>query len=748
MVQSVFNKHRLLNSTIMGSIAGSLLITSLGGAANAGEISNAFQSLVSPTRVTEKVSLKDLGIDEALSLASSSASREIYLPVPANIALENPAIAVNGDYIRADGGRTTYTLALDGNVVAARGLTEDAGKTNIAIGVDGSPRPSGFVRMGINWSSAIGEQLCQDDRAIGNVLKISPDSYLEYSYDPSQIKTVADVWSALPRKVVLLVSSDAPGTQSYDAAWRIGVALVRAGKEVEVVAAPKVGDTVNTAGLQIPTELSSVPSVAVLSRGGKVTLANEAQAGAWLLLNSGGKKANIAIADEALTTPLKGAIAALGQELTTADPETQTVLDAFSENTNSLLAPVEPKSLTVRSFAGRPVIAVAPDAATNAASIFDSLWRRSTQASRLILNTVSKPENNADSVSLGALNQASSTIDVVARGDWTTTFDLGDGLVAGKVPSGLDIKVSAAPGATQTLPVASVFLNDYLLGARQLDADGRPELISVDVPAYALLPRNTVRVQFQRQPSSGSCSEIPQAYPVAVLPDSTMRLREAGTAEDFGTLISHLAGESVVLADENWGKTATESLPVLIDVAAASGISPAMAEFKFVANSATVTPEKPFLAFDLPVAGGVDSVKVSGDRLSIADRKGNVFYDVAGLSDVGVLQAVTKGSEPGISYNSVGTGPKFNKAFVLPRGDIAVVGDQGAIASVNSAGTPTYLSAGASGDGRGGTLTMEKLLNPSNWLNNLTWLLTSGLIVAFLLVFVLAHLARKRAKND
>jgi hypothetical protein len=715
-----------------------------GGPAHASAIGDTIKSLANNTMIDERVSLRDLGLTQPVVLGSGDARREIYLPVPANIALSKPNLVVKGHYLRADGGRTTYALSLDGDVVAAQSPTDPQGDANIHIGVDGSPRPSGFVRLGLAWSSSTGRFLCDDERAIGNVLQISPDSYLDYGYDASEVKDITAAWSALPRKVTLLVAGGSLDTASYDAAWRLGVALSRAGKTVDVITFPNKGSEIDVSGLQVPPALADIPAFAALARGGKITLSNEAEIGALLLLDAPQLRAEVAVADPALARELKAALDAVSAQLSEADPAAEEAFRTLTARKDTLLQSVEAHSVEVRTLAGRPVIAVSPDAAAAAAGLFDGLWRRTAVASHMVLNTVGEPDAAARSVPLFSLDSAAGNLDVVARGDWTTTFDLGTSLPEGKVPSSMSLEVAAAPGATATSPVASVFLNDHLLGAKRLTADGKPENISVDVPSYVLLPRNTVRVQFQRQAASDNCREVPQAYPTAVLPESRIELTDAPAARNFTGMVARLAGEAVVLVPDEWRTRAAGTLPTLIHVADAAGISPSRAELAFNNTNVTVSPQKPFLALDVPVSGVADTIKVSGDHVSIADRKGKPFYDVSGLDHVAVLQTVTGGKEPGISYQTVGEGPRFEEPLKLPQGDIAVVGGAGVLATLDKNGAPVYLNADGSQRRSEETFGWRSLLEPSFWEQNFSWVITVVLAAALLLLILLARRAKKR----
>ena len=727
------------------AIAGAVLALPFAPSALAGEVAEAIHDLIGSSSVRERITLEDMGFEQLITLDSNAAARDIYVPVPAGIPLSRSNLVLKGRYIRGDGGRTTYTVAVDGNLVAARSPTDESGPVDIAIDVEGASRPSGFLRMGLNWTSAIGEVFCDNENITGNALQISPDSYFEYSYDPSTLKDISGVWSTLPREVTLLVSADKLDAAVYEAAWRLGVALKRADKDVKIVTIPRTGSRVDVTGLAIPSALASIPAFAALAHGGEVTLANDAEAGALLVLDASSvPRVNVAVVDGALSEGIKKALDAVRQQLVHVDAEAGPLLDALYERTNSLSEALPPNSVAVRALAHRPVIAVAPDAAGAAAGLFDKLWQRTAVSNTIVLHAVDAPAGTSDRVLIDPLNETPKSLDVVARGDWVATFDLGATLVEGKVPAGLDMFVSAAPGATATLPVASVFLNDYLLGAKQLAANGQPESISVNIPAYALRPRNSIRVQFQRQPASDRCRETPQAYPAAVHQNSVLRLSDAPKAQDFTTLIPHLAGHAAILVSDNWRLQASRTLPTVIGVASSFGVSPIKASFQLL-GSAPVTPEKPFLAFDVPTTGAPDTVKVAAGRVSISDTRGKMLYDVAGMSKVAVLQALVNGKAPGLSFHTIGEIPTFENQLQLSRGDIAIAGEKGVLASVNSNGAPLLLAT----DGflGGEPFSWEKLLDPTYLLRNLSWLLTVGLVTLFLILLLLARRARRRSNR-
>ncbi|WP_174802997.1 cellulose biosynthesis cyclic di-GMP-binding regulatory protein BcsB [Martelella limonii] len=742
-----------MNKTaLMASLGLSLpLLIAQGGleAARAGAIADQLQALAGNDVITRKVSLADLGMTEPLALSSSAATRNIYIPVPAGVALIAPTLSFDGSYLRADGGTTTYVLSLDGYAVAARSPEDERGESRLELGVDGTPRDNGFVNLGIEWSSATGQFYCDDARPIGNQLLVQPDTYLEYSFDAGDVTTVASAYAALPQTVTLLVGGNALEQDSYDAAWRLGVALERTGKMVEIVTLPAIGDTVDVTGLNVPAALQAIPAFAALAGAETVKIEDAAEVGALLLLGGSIGKADVAVAGSGLTQAIDAALKALSTEVTAADPDAQQAFEALAASRVSLTTPLAPGAVSVVRIGGKPVIAVAPDGASEAAGMFSTIWRKSAVSGNMIVKSAQPPVIDGDTVPLTSLGNAGGNLDVVSRGDWSTTFDLGSDIPAGKVPTAFNLNVSAAPGATDTRPVASVFINGTLLGAKQLRADGTPENISVAVPAYTLQPRNTIVVRFQRQPASDHCREVPQGYPVSVLPGSSIRLGPAPKPDDFGTIAPSLAGDSTVVVAAGWLENAALTLPGLIDIANASGISPEKAAFAVAETATIAVPETPFLFLGVGVEGGRERARIEGDTITITTDKDTSLFDASGLDGVAVLSAETGGKQPGLVYQTSGAGPMIEKPILLGRGDVAVIGASGVLSEVNTSGrTPPVDKTTDRLSQEDHGFSLRLLTSSDFWLHQVPGMLTAAIIGAFVLLILLARSARRRHRDD
>lgn len=728
---------------------GSLFLLSSQGTTEAGEVADALRALGESDIVTRTVALSDLGITEPLSFSANRVNREIFIPVPAGVPLIEPNLFFDGTYLRGDGGKTTYILSLDGYAVAARSPEGERGKTQFDIGVDGSAREDGFVRLGIAWQPLVGQFYCYGTGPDSNRLLVHPDTYLEYSYNAADLKSVSSAFSAFKQTVTLLVAGNALDSESYDAAWRLGVALERAGKTLQLKALPARGDTVDASAITVPAALAGVPGFAAFSNGGLVEIDDPAQIGALLVLGATDIKADIAIAGAGLSEEIDTALKAIGAELASADPDAEEAFKALVAARETLSLPVEAGSYSVRLVGGEPVMAVQPDGAREAAGLFSTWWRRTATSGDMVIRAARLPMADGDAMALLPPGDSDSNFSVVGLGEWSTTADLGGDIPPGMVPSEIHVFVSAAPGATATRPVASVFLNDMLLGAKQLEADGTPEAISVPVPGYTLLPSNTIVVRVQRQPAPGDCQELPQGYPVSISPDSYVELAPAPEAVDFSSVSARLAGDSLVVVNKSWLEDALTTLPNVIALADASGIAPERADFSVADRTTYPEPDKPFLFFDVAVEGVRKRASVDGNTVQITTAKGTTLFDATGLSDIALLQAETGGGEPGLTYSADGVGPLIEKPLRLRHGDVAVIGADGVLAEVRTSGRP--LPSNTEPDRltkKPFSFSWRLLTDTDFWFRQVPVLMTALILGGFVLLMLLARIAKRRRRDD
>ncbi|KPX54911.1 cellulose biosynthesis cyclic di-GMP-binding regulatory protein BcsB [Pseudomonas amygdali] len=700
-------------------------------------LTQAINRITADSRQERVIELRELGIDRPIILNATDARRELYLPVPANVQLTDATLNFDASYLNGEAGRNTLLLSLDGYPVRALGLNEEQGNASAVLGVDKAARESGSVRLGIAWSSVISKVLCEDERAIGNVLRIDPHTRLTYGYDASQLQDVGAAWNALPGKPGLLVAPGTLSSASYDAAWRLGVALERIGKQARILPFPAVQDSVDLSSLNIPAELKQIPAFAGLEGKGQYTLRDPAEIGALLMLGqTPALQADLAISDPQLLKAIDDAMDALQAQVQGLDASAASALGQWRErHIKKPLANSTGDDVSLALLGNRALLMIKPESANKAIGLFSSAWNKLARNRQLTIGEeAAMPLSEDGRVALTRLGGKPGTVDVLAKTDWSASFPLGSVAYDGRVPVTAMIDVAAAPGASGTPPVATLFLNDYLIGAMQLTADGKKERIEARIPQYALAAQNTLRVSFQRQPVSNQCLETPQAFPISVLPTSHVVLDKITPDENFSGMAARFATDTQIMVPKAYLERPASSLPQVIRVASASGVSPLRAQLSVSDDaSVAVTPAKAFLAFELPVKDGAESVKASNDGHLLINHKEQTLLDLKSLNHLASLQVIDAGGQHGMVYRTLGgQAPVFERPLLLERGNATLLADNGPIATFD-AKDPTGSQMIEDEQSTG----LDAWRKPS-----LLWLIPAG-IVLFLILLLAGRSARR-----
>ncbi|MDB5914541.1 MAG: cellulose synthase, partial [Ramlibacter sp.] len=445
-------------------------------------------------------------------------------------------------------------------------------------------------------------------------------------------------------------------------------------------------------------------------------------------LERAGKRARIRTADgSGVATATQPANAAPGAAPVAAGPAEPDIVIGSAGGQQ-----VASKQIALGNMNGRPVILVAPDAGAQAAGLFSNIWQQAAGGTTLTVNAVEQPGNNdSNAVSLQYLGAKPSSFDVLAHADWNASFDIGSVAADGKGPGTLVIDVAGSPSAARTPPVVSVFLNDVLLGAKEMEANGKRERIVAPIPRYALQTRNVIRVSFVRQLASDRCRETPEAYPVSVLASSHMLLDKIDPSSDFTGLMAKFASGGTLLVPQAHLSDATTTLPRVIRLAASTGLSPTKAKFQTVANGASPKVEGAFLAVDVVPDGVAGTVKPEQDRLYLAGSKDRPLLDVRGLNRVGMLEVVGKGDNVGAVYRTLGPqAPSMEKPIMLSGGNLAIMGNNGLRTEVNT--------HDPSGQG------VMKEAAPGLFERGYWWLMPIVLVALFIALLVFASRMRRR----
>ncbi|MFJ2445737.1 hypothetical protein [Pseudomonas sp. NPDC087626] len=648
--------------------------------------SDALRTLAQDDWVQRSVSLADMGITNPVVLQESDNHQSFYLPVPKGVALDAASINIQGNFIKGEEAPAALRLSVDGRPLHTQSVTERAGDLARLLPVEARRHESGFVDFTIDWSSPSGQRLCEPTRQSSNVLTLSPDTALTYRYSMRGLNTLADAWSTLPGKPVILIAAGKLEQASFDSTWRLGVALERNAKRAQVKAFPAVGDVVAIDQLNIPGALSTVAPFSALTGKDRHTLANAAELGALLVLDAPATRADLAIADAALVGQINTALDALRDQLQNDEDAVKALGEWRSRHASAAQKVPGSQQIQLTSLGHQAVISVAADAGAKAAGVFDSHWRNVLVSSEATIHQAGETGDNSDrELRVGTLGGSTTAFDVVTRGEWNAVFPLSAVAVQGRMPGELILDVAAAPGASITLPVASVLWNGVLLSAKQLKADGKPERLTARVPGYALGVTNNLQVRFQRQPVSPNCAEIPQGYPVNVLPSSYLRSSDAEPDGTFVGLLPLLAGNAQVIVPKTALDTPAANLRQIIRLASAASISPVNAELTLADSSQPFKPSKPFLSLDVPLEGAKPLIDVKDLQRLRAGGDDKRLLDLTGPQPLSAASVVDSNSQHGVVWYALGDQVLTPGApFVFNQGNAVVLGVDGPLTWVDT----------------------------------------------------------------
>ncbi|MGQ8877750.1 hypothetical protein ACUTR7_09600 [Delftia sp. NA_296.1] len=705
--------------------------------ASASALGDAIRQLGASDGLQRSVTLKELGIVDPVVLAGT-ATQDFYLPVPRGLPLGDASIAFDSRYLKGEPGVSTVVISLNGTPAVSQTVPDGDGTLQRTLPVAQQARASDFVRLGVNWRSRNGQVRCDDNHSLANSLTISPQTRLSYRVDPRDVRSIEDVWNTLPVRTTVLVAGRQLEQASFDSAWRIGASLQRNNRRMTVNALPAVGETLDLRGLEVPAALAGVPAFAAL-RGAEPQhkLASDAELGALLMLGAAQVSGDIVVADKALQQRLTAAFAALQAQLA-SDPDAGQALQQW----RARRAPLANEALASQQLRALPmgrqmVLAVAADAGARVAGLQEAALQRLLVSDNVTVAAAQPPQwDEAKGIRLSSLGGSPDSFDVLSRGDWTMNFPLSAVASQGQMPGEITLYVAAAPGASATRPVATLFWNGMLLSARQLEANGQPERLRARVPGYALGINNTLRVSVQRQPYSADCNEIPQPYPASVLP--AISYVTPGKAEANGSfigLLPLLGAKSQFLVPASYLSAAPAALERMANLAAASGLSASQAELVVAQADATAKPSMPFVAMEVAVDGAKPLVTVT-DRQQLRIRgKSADWLDIKGLKQLSSAEVVTAGGQQGVLWHAIGewTGG-LGEPFLLNRGNIAVIGGDGPLAWVDSSNPETGIPSGP----REGAF--------HEWRNFLSWSVP-GIAIALFVVLLLVVLAWAVARS-
>ncbi len=711
----------------------------MSSATQASSLSGVFQDFVKNSMVSRSIALSDLGFGFELMLGGAQTQREFFWPVPANIPLLDAEISFNSSFVRADQGRTTLLLSEGNAPVLGRGVTLERGDANLVIPLARVLYPSGFVRFGVDWSTVLPDESrgnrCTDLRSNANLLRVEPSTRLNYLFDAAAIRDLSSAWTALPAAPVILVSSSTLSEKAFETAWRIGLTFERAGKRARFSTFPVKGQSVDLRQIHVPDALKKISSFAALGRGEQYVLKNEAEAGAWFALSQfGSSHADIVVADPQLVTALTTAMNALAVKIKEEGPE---AFESFShwrkQRFDAMVAPIAANEIRLGISQGGAAIVVSADAGTKFAGLFDVQWREFGASSALKVDVANLPTNDEDEVSLKALREGISSLEVSGGGGWSSKFAIDSGLFKGRLPREMVIDLAAAPNVHGAGPVAAIYLNEVLLASKRMTADGKRERVIAEIPKFALGISNTVRVAFIRENGRGDCHDNQNSFPATVLPSTHLVLGSESMDRDFQSITSRLSNGGEVYVPDSYLTDAPRSLSRLVRVSAAAGVSAVKSKFN-VAKDNKRKPSASFLAMDIGFSNTIPQSLADKGKLVVKDEKDRSLLEISGLTSVGIASVEHISGNTGVVYRSLeDQSERFDKPFRMIYGNFAIIRRDGELTQFDSRGNLDRVM-------------LDEIRNPA-YRRYFWWAISGLVILLFISLLFFANRFRKKQNS-
>ena len=424
------------------------------------------------------VTLADIGFISGFRFSNLGGRQELFLPLPPGIDLDASVLNLSLDDVSAHEARRSLEILVNDRSTGAIALDGKSMARQVRVPLQHAKSIAGFLKLTFSYSGAATQDRCIDVRSIGDSLTVRPESSIEIEIGPKPLD-VATTAALLPRDVAIVLSSRTLGSADLAGALTIGRALRSTGRKVSF-----------HHGFDSVNEL------------GKREDARRWTQGLVLI----GEPSEIAPYIEGPAPRVAGpATASLG-------------------------------NLTAVRAAGLPAIVVSDSDTVRAGKLLASSLLSSLRGvPAATVGDSDRTKVSSSRITFDELNLAPAIADVFGRADITFTI-AARSLPAGTKPSRLALDVMIAPDGAGEKAVASVFIDDRLLGSA-VAAVAEPTRFDLALPEGLVGTMMNVRVVVQRRSAQGDCRFEPQGYPAQVIGSSAVVLTEAtDKPHDFADL--------------------------------------------------------------------------------------------------------------------------------------------------------------------------------------------------------------------
>lgn len=578
--------------------------------------------------------LGDIGYKDGVIFEGAETIHEVKLnfPLPSDTTMENANIHLKYRVSPLLNDLANLQLSVD-NYPLEQVRLNSQGVDQILI----AEIPKRFLRNGniqltVRAALPISEDRCLDTRVNGSNLHIDPDSTFTLHYS-GEIGSLRDAWTLMPNQVVMSIPDREFNPAEFNAAWELLDNLKRQGKEVKIVTFPEIGH---------------------------VVVAKHAELEQFLQ-----------------------------QELVE--------LEHKDSNSYSLNEDINSSSMALVTSPVRSLIAILDPQQTGALQLMNNPWRKLGVSGHYRTSSIDYADNfsglgsvpsvdNTLELKLIDLGADTSTRYVRSNLKWNMVLDPFR-IPAGTRPDYMFLNIIAPPPPGKPPFELYVYLNDIMIHATRLENGHTKQEISVPLPQNYQEPYNRIQIQIQNTDPQGDCRADLAAFPVQILPDSSIIVkRDLSSPKYFSELPVYFADDFDVYLPTNYLQTPMAALPYVSALTARLPVPFKTRAAQFSQTGDLISPERPFIAIgDLNLDSVESPVKFDQGEIEIIDRNNNPLLKVDELPNVTIAQIVSSKQQKGLWLRSTNKGsfPDVQKLF-LNHDDVAFADHSGLLFTMNS----------------------------------------------------------------
>ncbi|MDQ6990889.1 MAG: cellulose biosynthesis cyclic di-GMP-binding regulatory protein BcsB, partial [Mariprofundaceae bacterium] len=662
-------------------------------------------SVIKPSLIQTKVSYKRRGtprsrdfslLDEGLIKGIKfdgvgRRSKTVYFPSPIDSSVSSGAFTLRYRastlMVRSSNLRITIN---DVPVKTSRIITDGAFHKITALLLPSMfRRQSGFVKVNIQVNMIGNEDRCIDEREGNAFVYISAESSLHVAY-ASQLRSVRDYWRMLPHIVKISLPAGTIPPQIFKSALSLMIQLDRAGKKVETVRLPNLGNIVVANKKQIKQSIKkNISTHATFER-----LAHVDYPGV-------DDSSNISLVGFHQT-----------QFLAITEPFDTNPFYLLDAEWNRIAAEKE-YQLFPASYSAYLSNRTLPASETFEVPI--SNIGINTKVQRMFRSTSWQATVGPNNLPAGS-RMSAVMLDFVSP--------------INKDPDGHGYKLY-------------VYINDIMVRAISMDNEGEKQSATIKIPAEFQQQFNTLTFVAEHEINIGDCHGNAQTSPFQILPSSKVLVeRVDAEPSNFNVLTYYLAGGFDTYIEHDYLKNAAKLLYLLTRVVVDLSLPLDMERFHFNPKGTRLDPKKPFLAVGAFDINSIRApVRFDHGRVTVLDESGNTMLDVKQLLKLTIMQVGHAENATGLLINP---GKKqqflFPEQLVMQPDDVAFIDNNGVVLSLSSKDRTLvkidYLDV---------KTWFEMLGAYRFWIFALFWFL---FISAVMYLYTMSHKNKKRINNE